>query len=145
MSSASLTSTEAVKHSNYHGSDRGGATTTNTQHCGETKTKHTNRLTHMLTLTTVLTNAHSHTRKIHDSEAGRQAQIILQPRKQKKSRSCCNSKWKMRINNITGVGMCYRIETHRPRSMKKWGMRIPKQSNLSLSALLLQHCSAGAR
>lgn len=76
MSSASLTSTEAVKHSNYHCSDRGGATPTITQHYEGTKDKHThtkNELTHMLTLTTVLTNSSKRAKKSYSTKS----EIIL--------------------------------------------------------------------
>lgn len=41
---------------------------------------HTNRLTHMLTITTFLTNAHRHKRKIYSNKV----EIILQPKKQKR-------------------------------------------------------------
>lgn len=82
MSSASLTSTDAVKHSNYHGSDRGGATTTNTQHYGRQHTHmHANRNmpTHVLTLTAFLTSAHRQTRKTYNKKS----EIILQSKGEK--------------------------------------------------------------
>lgn len=86
MSSASLTSTDAVKHSNYHGSDRGGATTTNTQHYGRQHTHmctqmHANRNTptHVLTLTAFLTSAHRQARKTYNKKS----EIILQSKGEK--------------------------------------------------------------
>lgn len=80
MSSASLTSTEAVKHSNYQDSDRRGATTTTLCNVEAQKEKHTIRVTHILTLTMFLTNAHRHTKKIYSNKA----KVILQQKKKER-------------------------------------------------------------
>lgn len=72
MSSASLTSTEAVKHSNYHSSDRGGATTAHTH--THTYTRSDTHACSHITLTPFLTNAHRHTRKIEQEIAYSSAQ-----------------------------------------------------------------------
>lgn len=62
--------------------------------------------THTLSLTTLLTNAPRHGRKIEqDKSLFRQV------------RSGCNSRWWGQINNITV--MCYRIGTHRPKN-EEW-------------------------
>lgn len=89
MSSASLTSTEAVKRSNYHGSDRGGATTTNTVEAQKQTRARENRLTHV-NRNHILKPVRAGTRGI-DTE--KKVEIILQLRKQKTSRSSCNCKW----------------------------------------------------